>query len=117
MLIFQIKKVLNVPVNFNAYLRIPRLNRSSWIVSTHIYLLQNVVSLRRFLPVILPNQLDFYDDFDDSLSNVHWTRHLKKRPKQPNVSYDFLFGMHAGVSSGFHLRFLVMVFPIDTKVY
>ena len=71
MLIFQIKKVLNVPVNFNVYLRIPRLNRSSCIVSTQIYLLQNVVSLRRFLPVILPNQLDFYDDLDDSLSNVH----------------------------------------------
>ena len=70
MLIFQIKKVLNVPVNFNAYLGIPRLNRSSCIVSTHIYLLQNVVSLRRFLTVMVPNRLDLFDDFDDSLSNV-----------------------------------------------
>ena len=70
MLTYQITKVLNIPVNFNAYWGIPRLNRSSCIVSTHIYLLQNVVSLRRFLPVILPNRLDLFDDFDDSLSNV-----------------------------------------------
>ena len=39
----------------------------------------------------------------------------KKETKAAECQLRSLFGMHAGVSSGFHLRFLVMV--MDTKVY